>query len=119
MISPEWEYVEKPKLKNKTHKQKASRKMIKFKGQVLTVTDEERQFHDKDKEGNKLPTTTTHRVTNITMLVKEGTRSVPVLCKGFDLPTTFVLPKEGETWETPEITSYQSKFKPIPEIGIN
>lgn len=92
--------------------------MVKFKGQVLTVSDEVRALPDKDKDGNKLPTTTEHRMTSMTLLVKDGSRSVPLLVKGFDLPATFVLPKEGETWETPEIGSYQSKFKAIPEASL-
>ena len=93
--------------------------MFKFKGKVLSVEDSIRDFNDKDKDGNKLPTTHKARITNIVLLVKVGTRSVPLVCKGFDLPSDFVLPKEGDEWETPEIVSYQSKFKTVPECGIN
>ena len=92
--------------------------MLTFKGKVLTVSDEIRPLNDKDKDGNKLPTTTDHRMTAVTMLVKDGSRQVPVLVKGFDLPSTFQLPKEGDDWETPEIGSYQSKFKAVPECSI-
>ena len=93
--------------------------MFKVKGKVLSVEDSIRDFNDKDKDGNKLPTTHKARITNIVLLVKVGSRSVPLVCKGFDLPSDFVLPKEGDDWETPEIVSYQSKFKTVPECGIN
>lgn len=93
--------------------------MIKFKGKVLSVEDGVREFNDKDQNGNKLATKHNARITNIVLLVKDGPRSVPVVCKGFDLPQTFTLPKEGDEWETPEIVSYQSKFKSVPECGIN
>lgn len=97
--------------------------MIQFQGKVLSVEDSVRDFYDKDKNGNKLPTTHKARITNIVLLVvkktKDGTRSVPLICKGFDLPSDFVLPKEGDVWDTPEIVSYQSKFKTVPECGIN
>lgn len=93
--------------------------MFKAKGKVLSVEDSIRDFNDKDKDGNKLPTTHKARITNIVLLVKVGNRSVPLVCKGFDLPSDFVLPKEGDDWETPEIVSYQSKFKTVPECGIN
>ena len=93
--------------------------MIKFKGQVLTVSDEVQAFHDKDKDGNKLPTTKDHRITLITLLVKDGTKSVPLVCKGFDLPATFQMPKEGDTWETPDIVEFKSKFRAVPECALN
>lgn len=93
--------------------------MIKFKGKVLSIEDGVKDFYDRDKDGNKLSTTHKNRITNIVLLVKNGTRSLPLVCKGFDLPADFVLPKEGDDWETPEITSYQSKFKSVPECGIN
>ena len=93
--------------------------MIKFKGKVLSIEDGIKDFYDKDKDGNKLPTTHKSRITNIVLLVKDGPRSVPLVCKGFDLPADFSLPKEGDDWETPEVVSYQSKFKTVPECGIN
>lgn len=92
---------------------------IKFKGKVLTVEDGIKDFNDKDKQGNKLPTTHKARITNIVLLVKDGASSRPLICKGFDLPADFALPKEGEDWETPAITAYQSKFKTVPECAIN
>lgn len=93
--------------------------MITFKGKVLTVEDRVGEFNDKDKDGNKLPTKSQKRITSIVLLVKDGSHLVPLVCKGFELPTTFVLPKEGEEWETPEIQSYQAKFKSVPECNIN
>lgn len=93
--------------------------MIKFKGKVLSVDDRVQEFNDKDKDGNKLPTKSQKRITSIVLLVKDGARSVPLVCKGFELPSTFTLPKEGDDWETPEIQGYQAKFKAVPECAIN
>ena len=93
--------------------------MLTFKGNVLSVEDRMGDFHDKDENGNKLPTTHKSRITTIVLLVKDGTNSRPLICKGFGLPDDFKLPKQGVEWETPEIQSYQAKFKAIPECNIN
>lgn len=92
--------------------------MIKFRGKVLTVEDEMRDIPDKDKDGNRLPTKTSHRCISITMLVKDGSRSVPLVVKGFDSPSSFVCPKEGEEWETPTIRAFDARFKSVPECSI-
>lgn len=93
--------------------------MLKFKGQVLSVEDRIQDVPDKDKDGNKLGTTHKARMTNIVLLVKDGSRSVPLVCKGFGLGDDFKIPKEGSDWETPEIQNYQAKFKAVPECNIN
>ena len=94
--------------------------MLTFKGSVLSVDDRLADFHDKDENGNKLPTTHKTRITTIVLLVPQsGSVSRPLICKGFGLPDDFKLPKQGVEWETPEIQSYQAKFKAIPECNIN
>ena len=92
--------------------------MIKFKGQVLTVKDEVREFAQKDKDGNRTDKMMPHRVVEIVLLVKDGTASRPVVVRGFDAPASFVSPSAGDTWESPEIVEYKSKFRAIPECSI-
>lgn len=87
-------------------------------GDVLSVQDEEREFQDKDKQGNPLPSKTKHRITTVSLLVTEGKSRIPCVVKGFDLPTTFALPKEGDKWTTPTILAVDQKFKPFPELSI-
>lgn len=79
--------------------------MIKFKGHVWQVADEEREFFDKDKDGNRLSTKTRHRVTTVVMQVKVGSAPNMLTLSGFDLPSTFQLPNEGVEWETPSLRS--------------
>lgn len=81
--------------------------MLKFKGKVFAVTDEMREFHDKDKDGNRLATKTAHRVTQISMTVKNGEIPVSVVLNGWDLPSTFQLPQEKQDWETPSIREFR------------
>ena len=92
--------------------------MIKFKGQVLTVKDTVQDFAKKDKDGNKTDVLVPHRIVEIVMLVKDSVGQRPLVVRGFDAPATFTCPQIGETWETPEVVSYQSKFRAIPECSI-
>ena len=92
--------------------------MIKFKGQVLTVKDGVQAFAKKDKDGNKTNEMVNHRIVEIVMIIKDGTANKPLVVRGFDAPSSFVCPQIGEQWETPEVVSYQSKFKAVPECSI-
>ena len=92
--------------------------MIKFKGQVLTVKDNIQGFAKKDKDGNKTNEIVNHRIIEIVMLVKDGTANKPLVVRGFDTPSSFAVPVVGETWETPEIMEYKSRFRAIPEASI-
>lgn len=92
--------------------------MIKFKGLVIQVQDEKRALADKDKDGNKLPTSTEHRFTNVTMLVDTDLGKRVVLVKGFDLSANVKLPKEGSEWTTPEVVEYRARFRAVPEASI-
>lgn len=77
--------------------------MLKFKGNVYAVIDEMREFADKDKDGNRLSTKTSHRVTQISIQYQNGKIPVILVVNGWDLPANFQLPKEGAEWETPEL----------------
>lgn len=79
--------------------------MLKYKVQVLSVLDEVRAFADKDKDGNKLSTTTNHRVTTISASYTDGKIPNMIVIHGWDLPSTFILPKQGEAWDTPSLRS--------------
>ena len=92
--------------------------MFKVKGLVSSVSDEKRSFAVKDKDGNPTSMMKEHRICQIVMLVKDGTATKPVVVRAFDPAPSFVCPKEGDTWETPEIMEYRATFRAVPEIGI-
>lgn len=92
--------------------------MIKFKGLVIQVQDEQRDIADKDKDGNRLASTSKHRFTNITMLVDCEHGKRVVIVKGFDLSSNFKSPAEGKEWTTPEIVEYRARFRAVPEASI-
>ena len=80
--------------------------MLKKEGKVLAIVDEIKPYANKDKDGNRLSTTTDHRTTTITMSVLNSEKKPCMLVvHGWDLPATTVLPKEGETWTTPDLRS--------------
>lgn len=80
--------------------------MLKYQGKVLAIVDEIKPYANKDKDGNRLTTTTDHRTTTITMTVTtDDKKSCFLVVHGWDLPATTVLPKEGETWTTPDLRS--------------
>lgn len=81
--------------------------MVKFKGIVFAVQDDMKEFHDKDKDGNRLPTKTAHRITQISMSVKNGKMPVAVTFSGFDLPANFQLPHIDQEWESPSVREFK------------
>lgn len=93
--------------------------MIKFTGKVLFVQDEERELPVKDKNGVPTQLVKKHRFTHVSMLVKDddAKHDRPVMATSIDLPSTFVLPKQGETWTTPEIRRYESN-NGSPEVSF-
>lgn len=91
--------------------------MLTFKGQVLFVTDEEKEFPVKDKNGVPTNQMKKHRISQIQMLVSDGKIQRPIQVKGFDLPVTFQLPKPGEEFTTPEVKSYNA-MSGLPEVSI-
>ena len=91
--------------------------MLNFKGQVLFIQDEEKEFAVKDKNGVPTNQMKKHRVTQIQMLVPDGKINRPIQVKGFDLPASFSLPKIGEEWTTPEVRSYDA-MTGLPVVSI-
>lgn len=91
--------------------------MLNFKGQVLFIQDEEKEFAVKDKNGVPTDQMKKHRVTQIQMLVPDGKFNRPIQVKAFDLPPTFSLPKVGDQWETPEVRSYDA-ITGLPVVNI-
>lgn len=92
--------------------------MFKLKGTVSSVSDERREFAVKDKEGNPTSVMKPHRICQIVLLVKDGTAVRPVVVRAFDPDPSFVCPKEGEQWETPEIMELRAKYRAVPEVGL-
>jgi hypothetical protein len=93
--------------------------MLTFKGKVLFVTDETRELAVKDKNGVPTNLTKNHRFTKIQMMVKDVALGAdrPLLVHTIDAPSTFVLPKIGDLWETPEVRRYDVK-NGIPEVSF-
>lgn len=91
--------------------------MLIFKGQVLFVQDEEREFPVKDANGVPTSQMKKHRITQIQLLVPDGKLNRPIQVKGFDLPPSFVMPKIGEEYTTPEVKSYNA-MSGLPVVNI-
>lgn len=91
--------------------------MLIFKGQVLFVQDEEREFPVKDSNGVPTSQMKKHRITQIQLLVPDGKLNRPIQVKGFDLPPSFVMPKIGEEYTTPEVKSYNA-MSGLPVVNI-
>lgn len=93
--------------------------MLKFSGKVMMSTDEERDIPIKDANG--IPTTQVkrHRFTKIQLLVNDPDQKLErvILCTSVDLPPTFQVPKNGATWETPEVRKYDVK-QGVPEVSF-
>lgn len=86
-------------------------KFFEVKGTVMDVSDEVRAFAVKDKNGVPIPgQMKDHRITVINVFCQDQKRGIGAIsCRGFDLPSTFVLPKPGEVWECPDVISYDGR----------
>lgn len=91
--------------------------MLIFKGSVLFVQDEEKEFPVKDANGVPTNQMKKHRITQIQLLVPDGKINRPIQVKGFDLPSTFVVPKIGEEFTTPEVKVYNATSG-LPVVNI-
>lgn len=91
---------------------------LKLKGKVVIVSDEQKSFPQKDKDGNLLPSLppVMHRVTNI--VITEKSSGIQCLVKGFDLPSTFVVPAIGADWETPPLKGLSDRGFGLPEVNV-
>lgn len=78
---------------------------ITFKGVIDHVEDGEREFASKQVPGQMVK----HRITNIVMLYMDGKKPEYITFRGFDLPSSFPLPRADETWESPAITSLEEE----------
>lgn len=83
--------------------------MLTFTGKVLFVTDEQRDLPVKDKNGVPTQLTKRYRFTTIQAMVRDNELKSdrPVVFKSVDLPASFVVPKPGDSFTTPEVRSYQ------------
>ena len=91
--------------------------LIQFEGKVLGVSDEVRAFPEKDKNGVSTGKMKDHRLTKIQLLVTLADKSMAAVnVNGFDLPSTFSLPKSGDNFTAP-ITKYDQS-KGFPEAWM-
>jgi len=93
--------------------------MLTFTGKVIYSTDEERDIPVKDSNGVPTSQMKRHRFTKIQLMIKDADAKVdrPILCSSVDLPSSFVLPKNGSEWTTPEVRKYDVK-NGIPEVSF-
>lgn len=81
--------------------------MLKFKGKVLKVKEEDLELLSKDG----VTKVKRHRVM-MSMLVDDGVMSI----KSYD--PTFTIPKAGEMFETPEVRKYENFDGLVAEVML-
>lgn len=85
--------------------------MIKIKGKVLNVEAKDIMLRDKDSTGARTGQERQHKSVSIQLLCEEvGTKNQFVcVVRAFDNESLNVLPKVGESYETPYIRSYTNR----------
>lgn len=93
--------------------------MLQFKGKILGVTDEVRQFPEKDKNGVPTGRLNDRRIVKIQMLCssEDGKNQFAINVSSFDPDRSLVVPKVGTDWMTPEVKKYDNS-KGFPEVSI-
>lgn len=92
--------------------------MLTFKGMVLAVDDTTTQLPVKTKEGMPTGMTRDFRVVKIQLLVTLADKSQRAINVSSISPdSSFKIPKQGDTWETPEVRKYDAT-KGFPEVTV-
>lgn len=92
--------------------------MLTFTGKVIFATREERELPVKDKNGVPTSIMKNHVFVKIQMMVKDKELNFerPVVCSTVDPVPTFVVPKSGESFTTPEVRRYEVSLDGVPTI---
>ncbi len=92
--------------------------MLVFTVKVLFVQDETRKLPIKDKNGVPTQLMADYRFITIQAMAKDAENKVdrPVVVKAVN-PENLDLPKQGDTWTTPEVRKYEVE-NGVPVINI-
>lgn len=93
--------------------------MLTFKGKVLNITDSTVSIPVKTKEGFPTGVNKDFRKVSIQLLVTsdDGKQMTAINVSTLNPDSSFVIPKQGSDWTTPEVRKYDAT-KGFPEVTI-